>query len=181
MKSSSEFLNASCSPYSTDSPKSKKTNSPTSLSRSSSERTDLMNAFRQLRQSGSLPRNHDDPSRQESQSAARLPHGRSPRPRNRATGCGASGCWRDLPRATEKGRKERAAAFLGGLKQLGWIEGRNIRIDIRWAAPGDATAVSLMARMSESNTAGRPGNTINSRGWQKNLLGCRFRCWRRAG
>ena len=48
--------------------------------------------------------------------------------------CGASGCWRDLPRATEKGRKERAAAFLGGLKQLGWIEGRNIRVDIRWAA-----------------------------------------------
>ena len=77
--------------------------------------------------------------------------------------------------------QERASAFLEGLKQLGWIEGRNIRIDIRWAAPGDATAVSLMARMSESNTAGRPGNTINSRGWQKNLLGCRFRCWRRAG
>src|SRR6266699_6165344 len=62
MRSSSEFLSASCSPYSTGLPKSKKTNSPTSLSRSSSERTDSMNAFRQLRQSGPLPRNHDNPA-----------------------------------------------------------------------------------------------------------------------
>jgi putative tryptophan/tyrosine transport system substrate-binding protein len=31
----------------------------------------------------------------------------------------------------------RTAAFLKGLQQLGWIEGRNLRIDIRWAA-GDA-------------------------------------------
>jgi len=51
--------------YSTDLPKSKKTNSPRSLSRWSSERTDSMNAFRQLRQSGPLSRKHDDPSRQE--------------------------------------------------------------------------------------------------------------------
>ena len=29
--------------------------------------------------------------------------------------------------------QERAAAFREGLKQLGWVEGRNIRIDIRWA------------------------------------------------
>jgi putative ABC transport system substrate-binding protein len=31
----------------------------------------------------------------------------------------------------------RTASFLKGLQQLGWIEGRNLRIDIRWAA-GDA-------------------------------------------
>ena len=31
----------------------------------------------------------------------------------------------------------RTASFLQGLQQLGWIEGRNLRIDIRWAA-GDA-------------------------------------------
>jgi putative ABC transport system substrate-binding protein len=31
----------------------------------------------------------------------------------------------------------RTASFLKGLLQLGWIEGRNLRIDIRWAA-GDA-------------------------------------------
>jgi hypothetical protein len=47
----------SCSPYSRDLPKSKKTNFPISLSRSSSERTNSMNAFQQLR-----PRNHDHPA-----------------------------------------------------------------------------------------------------------------------
>ena len=31
----------------------------------------------------------------------------------------------------------RMAAFLGGLQQLGWADGRNVRIDTRWAA-GDA-------------------------------------------
>ena len=31
----------------------------------------------------------------------------------------------------------RLAAFLQGLQQLGWTEGRNVRIDIRWGA-GDA-------------------------------------------
>jgi putative tryptophan/tyrosine transport system substrate-binding protein len=28
----------------------------------------------------------------------------------------------------------RLAAFLGGLQQLGWADGRNVRIDTRWAA-----------------------------------------------
>jgi hypothetical protein len=31
----------------------------------------------------------------------------------------------------------RLAAFLNGLRQAGWIEGRNVRIDQRWGA-GDA-------------------------------------------
>jgi putative ABC transport system substrate-binding protein len=30
--------------------------------------------------------------------------------------------------------KERYAAFLQGLRQLGWIDGRNVRIDTRWSA-----------------------------------------------
>jgi putative ABC transport system substrate-binding protein len=42
--------------------------------------------------------------------------------------------------------QERAAAFREGLKQLGWIEGRNIRIDIRWAAPGDAELIRRLAK-----------------------------------
>src|SRR5215831_1048758 len=32
----------------------------------------------------------------------------------------------------------RIAAFLQGLQQLGWVAGRNVRIDYRWAA-GDAS------------------------------------------
>ena len=30
------------------------------------------------------------------------------------------------------------AAFREGLQTLGWVEGGNIRIDYRWARPGDA-------------------------------------------
>jgi putative ABC transport system substrate-binding protein len=34
----------------------------------------------------------------------------------------------------------RMAAFLQGLQQLGWSDGRNVRIDIRYAA-GDANLI----------------------------------------
>jgi putative ABC transport system substrate-binding protein len=36
--------------------------------------------------------------------------------------------------ANDREAPARIASFLRGLEQLGWIEGRNIRIDIRWAA-----------------------------------------------
>jgi putative ABC transport system substrate-binding protein len=39
--------------------------------------------------------------------------------------------------ADDQESSARTASFLKGLQQLGWIEGRNLRIDIRWAA-GDA-------------------------------------------
>jgi putative tryptophan/tyrosine transport system substrate-binding protein len=42
--------------------------------------------------------------------------------------------------------KARFVAFLQGLQQLGWTEGRNIRIDIRWAAPGDAELIRRLAK-----------------------------------
>jgi putative ABC transport system substrate-binding protein len=38
----------------------------------------------------------------------------------------------------------RMAAFLRGLQQLGWSDGRNVRIDIRWAA-GDANLIRKYA------------------------------------
>jgi putative ABC transport system substrate-binding protein len=38
------------------------------------------------------------------------------------------------------------AAFREGLQKLGWAEGRNIRIDTRWATPGDAEALQRFAR-----------------------------------
>ena len=36
--------------------------------------------------------------------------------------------------ATIRKPKARVAAFLQGLQQLGWTDGRNVRIDYRWAA-----------------------------------------------
>jgi putative ABC transport system substrate-binding protein len=38
------------------------------------------------------------------------------------------------------------AAFRDGLLKLGWIEGRNIRSDYRWATPGDAEATQRFAK-----------------------------------
>jgi len=38
------------------------------------------------------------------------------------------------------------AAFREGLQKLGWAEGRNIRIDTRWGAPGDAEAIQRFAK-----------------------------------
>ena len=38
------------------------------------------------------------------------------------------------------------AAFRGGLEKLGWVEGRNIRFDTRWATPEDAEARQRFAK-----------------------------------
>jgi putative tryptophan/tyrosine transport system substrate-binding protein len=38
------------------------------------------------------------------------------------------------------------AAFREGLQKLGWVEGRNIRIDYRWATPGDAESRQRFAK-----------------------------------
>ncbi|HEY6185352.1 MAG TPA: ABC transporter substrate-binding protein [Terriglobales bacterium] len=40
----------------------------------------------------------------------------------------------------------RAAAFREELQTLGWVEGRNIRIDIRWAETSDAPAMQRFAK-----------------------------------
>jgi ABC-type uncharacterized transport system substrate-binding protein len=40
----------------------------------------------------------------------------------------------------------RLAAFLGGLQQLGWTDGRNVRIDTRWPA-GDADRRTYAAEL----------------------------------
>src|SRR6476661_3898205 len=44
----------------------------------------------------------------------------------------------------EAGNRVSLAAFLQALKQLGWIESRNIRIDYRWGA-GDANTLRKYA------------------------------------
>ena len=38
------------------------------------------------------------------------------------------------------------AAFREGLRKLGWAEGRNIRIDMRWAIPGDPESIRRLAK-----------------------------------
>ena len=38
------------------------------------------------------------------------------------------------------------AAFREGLQKLGWIEGRNIRLDTRWVPPDDAEARQRFAK-----------------------------------
>ena len=38
------------------------------------------------------------------------------------------------------------AAFRDGLQKLGWTEGRNTRIDTRWAASADAEAMQRFAK-----------------------------------
>jgi putative ABC transport system substrate-binding protein len=39
--------------------------------------------------------------------------------------------------ADDKEGQARVDAFVQGLRELGWIDGRNVQIDIRWAAGGD--------------------------------------------
>jgi putative ABC transport system substrate-binding protein len=46
--------------------------------------------------------------------------------------------------ANDPDSKERHTAFLGGLQQLGWTDGRNVQIDIRWPL-GDANNVRKFA------------------------------------
>src|SRR6266487_2007864 len=37
-----------------------------------------------------------------------------------------------VPRPDDQDAQANIAAFLEGLKQLGWVDGRNVRIDYRW-------------------------------------------------
>jgi putative ABC transport system substrate-binding protein len=38
------------------------------------------------------------------------------------------------------------AAFVQGLQQLGWADGRNTRIDTHWATPADAESMQRFAK-----------------------------------
>jgi putative tryptophan/tyrosine transport system substrate-binding protein len=46
--------------------------------------------------------------------------------------------------ATDAELQSHLAAFVQGLRQLGWIEGKNLRLDIRWP-PGDAALAQTYA------------------------------------
>jgi putative tryptophan/tyrosine transport system substrate-binding protein len=78
--------------------------------------------------------------------------------------CGAAGVWPPAVRAqqsaqarrigvlmngsaTEAGPQSYVAAFVQGLRQLGWIEGQNVRIDVRWNAGDAALARTYAAQL----------------------------------
>ena len=59
------------------------------------------------------------------------PHGRSWCARSRLAACGVSACSFQLAR-TVRSAQAYLAAFLQRLAQLGWTDGGNVRIDLRW-------------------------------------------------
>ena len=59
--------------------------------------------------------------------------------RAQRSGCGASACSRAAP-ADDPEAQARFMVFLQALQQLGWIVGRNVRIDARWGG-GDADRI----------------------------------------
>jgi ABC transporter substrate binding protein len=73
-------------------------------------------------------------------------HGRFLRVRNRASGCRRIGVLIGQAADDPQG-KPRVAAFLQGLQQLGWTEGRNVQIDIRWGAADAASSRRYAAEM----------------------------------
>src|SRR5262245_65391889 len=52
------------------------------------------------------------------------------------------------------------AAFRDGLRHLGWIDGRNVQIERRWAPPGDA---ELLSRFSNEIVALKPDLILSHR------------------
>ena len=49
--------------------------------------------------------------------------------------------------ADDQEGQARVGAFVQGLRELGWIDGRNVQIDIRWAAGGDRVRQNYAAEL----------------------------------
>jgi hypothetical protein len=50
--------------------------------------------------------------------------------------------------ADDKEGQARLAAFLQGLQELGWIDGRNVRVDTRWGAGDGERARKYIAKLN---------------------------------
>ena len=76
------------------------------------------------------------------------PRGRSRRARSSPSGCGASACSWPQPRRSGI-RRPVSARSCRALQELGWTDGRNVRIDTRWgttdAEPFARHAAELVA------------------------------------
>ena len=77
-------------------------------------------------------------------SAARRRRGRSPRARSNRERMRRIGVLIGAQPRTIRTAQARTAAFLQALQQLGWTDGRNVRIDYRWGA-GDADDIRKYA------------------------------------
>ena len=58
----------------------------------------------------------------------------------------------------------RLAAFLQGLQQLGWTVGRNVRIDIRWAAGNADRHSQIRGGIGRARAGRHPGRGSCGRG-----------------
>ena len=55
--------------------------------------------------------------------------------------------------------RKRLFALLQGLQQLGWVEGRNLRVDIRCALPGVQPSAPLSSRSALPAADAKAGST----------------------
>ena len=58
----------------------------------------------------------------------------------------------------------RIAAFLQGLQQLGWTDGRNVRIDTRWAAGNADDIRKIRGGIGRARAGRHPGHWQRGRG-----------------
>ena len=65
------------------------------------------------------------------------------------------GVFMDYPRNDPEGQV-RNAAFVQGLQQMGWTDGRNVRIDYRWGA-GDADRIARRGGIGRASARRHPG------------------------
>ena len=67
-------------------------------------------------------------------------------------------------------KDEQIDAFVQGLRELGWIDGRNVQLDIRWAAGGDRIRQQYAAELVA---------LVAGRRWPLEAASCRPLCCKR--
>jgi hypothetical protein len=64
----------------------------------------------------------------------------------------------------------RVAALREGLEKLGWIEGRNIRIDTRWMTTGDVESMQRFAKERSSIVQRSRSARTTTHSWLSTML-----------